>query len=48
MEAMFLLLCEADDVFGGEIGREAEAFLHLHKRGDREFAAILSTARTRA
>lgn len=46
MKALFSLLLEADDVFGGEIGREAEAFSQLHERGDREFAGILSTART--
>jgi type IV secretion system protein VirD4 len=46
MRALFSLLVEADDVFGGEIEREGEAFLQLYERGDREFAGILSTART--
>jgi len=46
MEALFLLLSEADGVFEGEIAREGEAFLQLYRRSDREFAAIMSTART--
>ncbi len=46
MQALFALLCEADEVFGGEIKREAEAFEQVMLGGQREFAAILSTART--
>ncbi len=46
MEALLLLLSEAEGVFGGEIAREGQAFLELHKGAEKEFGAILSTART--
>ncbi|MGO9545743.1 MAG: type IV secretory system conjugative DNA transfer family protein [Rhodomicrobium sp.] len=46
MEALFRLLSEQDGVFDGEIAREGEAFLQLYLKSDKEFAAIMSTART--
>ncbi|MGO9475577.1 MAG: type IV secretory system conjugative DNA transfer family protein [Rhodomicrobium sp.] len=45
-EALFLAMCEAEREFGGEIEREGSAFLELYKKSDKEFAAIMSTART--
>lgn len=46
LEALFVLLGEAEGIFGGEIAREGAAFLELYQKSDREFTSIMSTART--
>ncbi len=45
-EGLLLYLKTAGDAVGGVIASEAEAFLSLYKKSDREFASIMSTART--
>jgi len=45
-DAVFLMLAETEDEFGGEMAREGAAFAEVYKHSEKEFAIIVSTART--